>query len=162
MKKYLPILRSKIFWYLVCFALASVSLLLGSNLLGGLFMIYPVVLTLIGIVYGAILNPLRERQDLKRYLSYSAHVTGQVVCNGQPVPLAKVVIGYLDGTHDTDTRNYYTLSDESGHFKIPHVKDGDFICQSWKTGNGQSLTGHQEIKISDSKSIDILINMIES
>jgi hypothetical protein len=156
MKKYLSILKNKIFWFVMCFALSSLSLMLGYNILGALFMVYPVLLTLIGIVYGAILNPIREYRDNKRYLSYQAVVTGQTICDGIPVPMAKVVIANANGVYDIDTSNYYTFSDKNGNFSIPHVKNGEFVCRSWKNGYSSK---DQKFTIVDSESISLTIEL---
>ncbi len=156
MKKYLTVFRSKLFWYFFTFALSCVSLMLGYEILGAIFMIYPVVLTLIGIAYGAIINPIREYKDNKRYLSYSGKLTGRVLCDGEPIGVVKVVARLASGEIDIDTSNYHVFTDAEGYYTIPHIKNGDFICCAWERGYSNF---EAPFKISNSETINIDINL---
>lgn len=153
---FMKILKGKIFWFLVTFGLSSVSFMLGYPILGAIFMVYPVVLTLIGIAYGFIINPLREHKDHKRYMSYTGKITGRVLCDGEPVGTVKVVVRNASGEFDIDTSNYYVVTDLNGYYTIPHIKNGDFVCSAWKNGYSSF---EKPFKISNSETINIDINM---
>ena len=156
MKKYLIIFSSELFWFFLSFGLSCVSLMLGYPILGAIFMIYPVVLTLVGIAYGFIINPLREHRDNKRYLSYTGKITGRVLCDGKPVATVKVVVRNASGEFDIDTSNYYVVTDLNGYYTIPHIKNGDFVCSAWERGYSSF---EKPFKISNSETINIDINL---
>ena len=158
MKKYLSIVKSKIFWFLLMFALSSIALVTGHQTLGAIFMIYPVILTIIGLIFGAIVNPIREYKDHRRYLGYKSMVSGRVTCNNEIVDTVKVVVRNADGSYDIDTRNYFTVSNMNGNYSIPHIKAGKFICTAYHKGY---LLFEKPFTISNSECVIINIELLK-
>jgi len=135
--------------------------MLGYPTLGAIFMTYPVGLTLVGIAYGFVINPIREHKDLKRYLSYKGVVSGTVTCkedNEEKLHTVKVVVKNADVEFDIDASNYYVFTDFNGRYSIPHVKNGNLIITAYKKGY---LLFEESFKIVDSESVNIDINMIK-
>lgn len=152
----MKIFKNKIFWFLVTFGLSCVSLMLGHPIIGAVFMVYPVVLTLVGIAYGFIINPIRDHRNNKRYMSYKAVVSGLVTCDGDILDTVKIVIKNADIEFDIDASNYYAFTDLKGCYSILHVKDGNLIITAYKRGY---LPFEKSFKVSNSESLTIDINM---
>jgi hypothetical protein len=133
MNKIKAIISNKVFLILLSFLLTTLSLKFIGEI-GWIFMLYPVFIVLKGMLYGFILNPLREHRDLKRYLSYKGILTGTVKCNGEPVYGAKVAINNPLYKFDIDASKYHIFTDKNGKFEIPHVKDGELICVAYNNG----------------------------
>lgn len=133
MKKIKSIITNKVFLIVLSFLLTALSLKFIGEI-GWIFMLYPVIFLITGMLYGFILNPLREHRELKRYLSYKGVLTGTVKCEGQPIKFAKVAIHNPLNKFDIDASNYYAFTDNNGKFEIPHVKDGELICIAYHNG----------------------------
>lgn len=154
----MKIFSNKIFWFLLTFGLSCLFLMLGFPTIGAIFMVYPVVLTLVGIAYGAIINPIREYKDRKRYLSYRGNVSGSVTCDGNLLDTVKIVIKNADIEFDIDASNYYAFTDFNGSYNIPHVKNGNLIITAYKRGY---LNYEKSFKLLNSESINIDIILIK-
>jgi len=125
-------------------------------------MLYPVFIVLKSMLYGFILNPIREHRDLKRYLSYKGILKGTVKCNGEPLKYSKVVISQPSNTEEVnrfDLSNYHVISDKNGNFEIPHVKDGELICTAYHSGYE---IFSQNFTMSNSQTINIDIELIKN
>lgn len=157
MKKLLQIINNKIFLVLLSFLLTTLTLKFVGEI-GWVFMLYPVIILITGIIYGAILNPIREHKELKRYLSYKGVLSGTVKSKGEPIPFSKVVIHNPLNRFDIDASNYYVFTDKEGKFTIPHVKDGELICVAYH--NGYEFFS-QKFTMSNSQQVNIDIELIE-
>jgi len=157
MEKIKSIINNKVFLTILSFALTVLTLKFVGEI-GWVFMLYPLIILFTGMLYGFILNPLRERRELKRYLSYKGTVTGTVKYEGNPIFTAKVVISNPLDNFDIDASNYFTVTDINGRFEIPHVKNGDLICKAYK--NGYEYYS-QEFKMENYKPVNIEINLIK-
>lgn len=127
------IITNKFFLIFISFMLTALALKLIGEI-GWIFMLYPVIYLITGIIYGAILNPIREYKQNKRYLSYKGVLKGTVSCMGNPIPMTKVVIHNPKDQFDIDASNYYTFTDVNGRFEIPHVKEGILDCVAYHNG----------------------------
>ena len=128
---------NKIFLTLLSFGLTAIALSTIGDI-GWIFMAFPVYMVIMGIVYGFILNPLRDRRNTKRYLSYKGVLKGNVTYRKKPlgmvsVCIAKDSIDNLDEGYDEryDFSNYHTLTDNDGNFTIPYVRNGNLKCVAY-------------------------------
>lgn len=137
---------NKIFLTLLSFALTTIALSTIGDI-GWIFMAFPVYMVIMGIVYGFILNPLRDKRNTERYLDYKGVLYGRVTYRNKPLSMAKVVISRdtIDGTNESfsdryDFSNYHTSTDNDGKFIIPHVRNGNLKCIALLKGYQQYET----------------------
>lgn len=124
------IITNKIFLTLLSFLLTTISLKLFGDI-GWLFMIYPCYIVIMGIIYGFILNPLRDRRNTQKYLSHVGVLEGRITYNGEPLKYSKICVSQPSNTKEDnrfDLSNYYAISDANGYYRIPHIYNGDFKC----------------------------------
>lgn len=124
------IITNKIFLTLLSFLLTTISLKLFGDI-GWVFMLYPCYIVIMGIIYGFILNPLRDRRNVKKYLTHNGVLEGRITYNGKPLKYIKVVVQQPSNTREEDKfdlSNYYVLTDARGYFRIPHIYNGNFKC----------------------------------
>lgn len=157
MEKLKKIINNKIFLVLLSFFLTALTLKFFGDI-GWIFMTYPLIIFFVGFTYGAILNPIREHRELKRYLSYKGTLTGTVKCEGEPVGFTKVVIHNPLDQFDIDASNYYVFTDKNGKFEIPHVKNGELICVAFHSGYEYFS---QKFTMTNSQSVNIDIELKE-
>lgn len=151
---------NKIFLTLLSFALTTVALITIGEI-GWIFMAFPVYMVIMGIVYGFILNPLRDRRNTKRYLSYKGVLKGRVTYRNKPLSMVNVGIGNdtIDGVNESvadryDFSNYHTLTDDDGNFTIPYVRNGNLKCVAL-------LNGYQKYETFFTMSDDISVIDLE-
>lgn len=67
------IFRTKIGWFVICLLLAGTFMILNDHYDSGFFeiamyvcLVYPFGLTLVGIAYAWIINPIRDRKESKK------------------------------------------------------------------------------------------------
>jgi hypothetical protein len=124
------IITNKIFLTLLSFLLTAIALNLFGDI-GWLFMLYPCYIVIMGIIYGFILNPLRERRNTKRYLSHTGVLEGRITYNGEPLKYGRVGVSQPSNTKEDnrlDLSNYHVIADANGYYRIPHIYNGDFKC----------------------------------
>jgi hypothetical protein len=130
------IITNKIFLTLLSFLLTTISLNLFGDI-GWVFMLYPCYIVIMGIVYGFILNPLRDRRNVKKYLTHNGVLEGRITYNGEPLKYIKVVVQQPSNTREEDKfdlSNYHVLTDAKGYFRIPHIYNGNFKCVALLSG----------------------------
>jgi hypothetical protein len=130
------IITNKIFLTLLSFLLTTISLNLFGDI-GWVFMLYPCYIVIMGIVYGFILNPLRDRRNVKKYLTHNGVLEGIITYNGEPLKYIKVVVQQPSNTREEDKfdlSNYHVLTDAKGYFRIPHIYNGNFKCVALLSG----------------------------
>ena len=124
------IITNKIFLTLLSFALTVISLKLFGDI-GWVFMLYPCYIVIMGIIYGFIINPLRDHRNTNKYLSHTGVLEGRITYNGKPLKYIRVGVSQPSNTKDEnkfDLSNYHTSTDVHGYFRIPHIYNGDFKC----------------------------------
>ena len=124
------IITNKIFLTLLSFLVTTITLKLFGDI-GWVFMIYPCYIVIMGIIYGFIINQLRDHRNTDRYLSHSGVLEGRVSYNGKPLKYIKVGVAQPSNTREDnrfDLSNYHTSTDVNGYFRIPHIYNGDFKC----------------------------------
>jgi len=123
---------NKIFLTLLSFALTTIALSTIGDI-GWIFMAFPVYMVIMGIVYGFILNPLRDKRNTERYLNYKGVLHGRVTYRNKPLSMAGV--GINESMADRyDFSNYHTLTDNDGKFIFPHVRNGNLKCVALLNG----------------------------
>ena len=157
MEKLKQIINNKVLLVVLSFFLTALALKLFGEI-GWIFMLYPLIIFFVGLTYGAILNPIREHRELKRYLSYKGTLTGTVKCKGEPIIMTKVVIHNPLDQFDIDASNYYVFTDKNGHFEIPHVKDGELICVAYHGGYEKF---EQKFTMKNSECVNIEVELVE-
>jgi hypothetical protein len=123
----LNILRGKMFWFIVCFALSALFFVLQYPIIGGVFMVYPVVIVLISMVYGFIINPYKEHQITKTIRNADGFIGGFVRDeNGNAIQ--GVRIGIYDPNHQSNIylSQCYGLTDNIGHYWVSNIIDGEW------------------------------------
>lgn len=124
------LITNKIFLTLLSFLLTAISLKLFGDI-GWVFMLYPCYIVIMGIIYGFIINPLRDHRNTQKYLSHNGVLEGRITYNGEPLKYIKVGVGQSSNTQEDnrfDLSNYHTLTDVNGYFRIPHIYNGNFKC----------------------------------
>jgi hypothetical protein len=146
----LNILRGKMFWFLVCFALSALFFVLQYPIIGGIFMIYPVVIVLISMVYGFIINPYKEHQITKTIRNADGFIGGFVKDeNGNAIQ--GVRIGIYDPNHQSNVylSQCYGLTDNIAGSNVFAEGDSNksFIqsISSTFTGIPDTLVFNQEL-----------------
>jgi hypothetical protein len=130
------IITNKIFLTLLSFLLTTISLNLFGDI-GWVFMLYPCYIVIMGIIYGFIINPLRDRRNVKKYLTHNGVLEGRITYNGEPLKYIKVVVQQPSNTREEDKfdlSNYHVLTDAKGYFRIPHIYNGNFKCVALLSG----------------------------
>lgn len=123
----MKILKGKIFWFLVCFALSSLALLLNYPIIGAILMVYPVGLTLVMMAFGFVINPYKEHQITKIIRNASGFIGGFVRDeNGNPIQ--GVRIGICDPNQQSNIylSQCYGLTDHIGHYWVSNIIDGEW------------------------------------
>ena len=124
------IITNKIFLTLLSFLLTTISLNLFGDI-GWVFMLYPCYIVIMGIVYGFIINPLRDHRNTKKYLSHNGVLEGRITYNGEPLKYGRVGVSQHSNTKEDnrfDLSNYHVIADANGYYRIPHIYNGDFKC----------------------------------
>jgi hypothetical protein len=130
------LITNKIFLTILSFLLTAITLKLFGDI-GWVFMIYPCYIVIMGIIYGFIINPLRDYRNKNKYLSHTGVLEGRVTHKGEPIRFIKVVVQHPSNTDDSNKynlSNYYTLTDDNGYFRIPHIYNGNFKCVTLSNG----------------------------
>ncbi len=127
----MKILKGKIFWFLVCFALSSLALLLNYPIIGAILMVYPVGLTLVMMAFGFVINPYREYK-IRKFIEKAPNAIGGFVRDehGNPIRFAKVAICDPKEEPNIYLSQCYAVTDNIGHFWINNIIDGEWqvIC----------------------------------
>jgi hypothetical protein len=131
------IITNKIFLTLLSFLVTTITLKLFGDI-GWIFMLYPCYIVIMGIIYGFIINPLRDHRNTQKYLSHNGVLEGRITYNGEPLKYIKVGVGQPSNTQEDnrfDLSNYHTSTDVNGYFRIPHIYNGNFKCVALLDGN---------------------------
>ena len=127
----MKILKGKMFWFIVCFALSSIAFVLQFPIIGGVLMVYPVILTLVMMAYGFVITPYREYK-IRKFIENAPNSIGGFVRDehGNPIRFAKVAICDPKEEPNIYLSQCYAVTDNIGHFWINNIIDGEWevIC----------------------------------